>query len=103
VCIYFSSYILFLFQIKEGDLIREENETTRNVVMIYKILKENTPINMFEFILNPESYGQSVENLFYVAFLIRDGKACIEDETGEPILCKSRKSECLAFILYNGC
>ncbi|CAG8498434.1 10676_t:CDS:2 [Paraglomus occultum] len=73
-------------EIKEGDLIREENETTRNVVMIYKILEENTPINMFEFILNPESYGQSVENLFYVAFLIRDGKAYIEDETGEPIL-----------------
>ena len=79
----------FFSQIKEGDLIREENETTRNVVMIYKILKENTPINMFEFILNPESYGQSVENLFYVAFLIRDGKAYLEDETGEPILCKS--------------
>lgn len=43
---------------------------------------------MFRFALNPDSFCDSVENLFYISFLIRDGKAAIiEDNEGDPILC----------------
>lgn len=73
-------------QLKEKDIERQENETTRNVKMVFDILGERQPINFFEFIINPESFGQTVENLFYLSFLIRDGRACIDDESGQPIL-----------------
>ncbi|RIA97708.1 Nse4 C-terminal-domain-containing protein [Glomus cerebriforme] len=73
-------------QLKEKDIERQENETTRNVKMVYDILGERQPINFFEFIINPESFGQTVENLFYLSFLIRDGKVNIDDESGQPIL-----------------
>lgn len=44
-------------------------------------------VNLFRFIVNPHSYSNSVENLFYVSFLIKEGTASIEDdEGGEPIL-----------------
>ena len=45
---------------------------------------------MFRLIINPESFGQSVENLFYLSFLIRDGKAALEfdEKTAEPVVCE---------------
>ena len=45
---------------------------------------------MFKFIVNPNDFGQSVENLFYLSFLIRDGKCAFEvTEEGEPTICAS--------------
>jgi hypothetical protein len=47
-------------------------------------------INLFKFIVNPHDFAQSVENLFYLSFLIRDGKVALEtDENGEPVICQS--------------
>lgn len=44
-------------------------------------------ISLFEFCINPKSFGQTVENLFYVSFLIRDGSAGLAmDSNGLPTL-----------------
>lgn len=47
-------------------------------------------INLFKFIINPNDFGQSVENMFYLSFLIRDGKCAFEldEKTREPMICK---------------
>ncbi|CAG8797440.1 7307_t:CDS:2, partial [Gigaspora margarita] len=68
-------------QLEEKDIERQENETTKNVRNIYNILMEKQPINFFEFIVNPESFGQTIENLFYLSFLVRDAKVDIDDES----------------------
>jgi len=53
-----------------------------------KLLEELGQINLFHFIVNPHDFAQSVENLFYLSFLIRDGKVALEtNEDGEPIIC----------------
>lgn len=45
-------------------------------------------IALFKFVINPHSFGQTIENLFYVSFLIRDGNVGIStDERGLPYLC----------------
>ena len=71
-------------------IVQSENETSRMVLDIARRLEEccdEDGINMFRFALNPESFSDSVENLFYISFLIRDGKAAIiEDTEGDPIL-----------------
>ncbi|KAF2875218.1 Nse4 C-terminal-domain-containing protein [Massariosphaeria phaeospora] len=44
-------------------------------------------VSLFDFVINPHSFGQSVENLFYVSFLIREGHAKIlADQHGLPLL-----------------
>ncbi|KII92185.1 hypothetical protein PLICRDRAFT_104315 [Plicaturopsis crispa FD-325 SS-3] len=75
-------------ELKEEDIQRSQNETTKNVAGIEKLLgEENGPVNLFKFVVNPNDFAQSVENIFYLSFLIRDGKCALEtDEQGEPII-----------------
>lgn len=78
----------------ETDLQNQENETSANVNEIYRLLNENGPYNYLKFVTNPTSFSQTVENIFYVSFLIRNALAEIDDSTGEPMLSKS----CLYWI-----
>ncbi|KAI0364647.1 hypothetical protein BV20DRAFT_974214 [Pilatotrama ljubarskyi] len=76
-------------EITEDDITRSENETTKNVATIERILMHTEgPVNLFKFIVNPKDFGQSVENLFYLSFLIRDGKCALEitEDTSEPVI-----------------
>ena len=54
---------------------------------IHRILDANGEVNLFKFIINPNDFAQSVENLFYLSFLIRDGSCSLEVESGEPVIC----------------
>lgn len=57
---------------------------------IKDILEATGPINLFQFIVNPHDFAQSVENLFYVSFLIRDGECAFEiTEEGDPMISQS--------------
>jgi non-structural maintenance of chromosomes element 4 len=55
------------------------------VRQVAKILKEKSPMNVFEFVINPRSFAQTIENIFYLSFSIRDARAKIDlDENGVP-------------------
>jgi hypothetical protein len=44
-------------------------------------------VSLFDFTINPRSFGQTVENLFYISFLIREGVVRVSrDEDGLPLL-----------------
>lgn len=44
-------------------------------------------VPLFHFCINPKSFAQSVENLFYISFLIRDGNVGVsQDSRGLPTL-----------------
>ncbi|KAL6824827.1 Nse4 C-terminal domain-containing protein [Trichoderma camerunense] len=71
-----------------ADLITDDmddEETTR--IMHQHGLRSTGGIDLMRFVVNPKSFGQTIENLFYVSFLIRDGRVEIDfDEHGLPAL-----------------
>lgn len=68
----------------------EEQNTAHMVKMVYRKFIENQdgePINFFKFFINPNSFGQSVENLFFTSFLIKDSRLKLTvDESGIPFV-----------------
>ncbi|KAI2474559.1 Nse4 domain containing protein [Pyrenophora tritici-repentis] len=44
-------------------------------------------VSLLDFAINPKEFGQTVENLFYISFLVREGNAkIVKDEAGLPLL-----------------
>jgi len=57
------------------------------VRLVTTLLRQNSPINLFKFVINPQSFGQTVENIFYLSFSIRDARAKLDiDEHGMPMV-----------------
>ena len=56
-------------------------------------LSDNGCVPLFDFCVNPKSFGQTVENMFYVSFLIKEGRAGLAyDSDGLPTLGKPEET-----------
>ncbi|CAD6887788.1 unnamed protein product [Tilletia controversa] len=78
-------------ELKDTDIQRSENETTVMVRQIANLLEEVGEVHLFNFVVDPTSFSNTVENLFYVSFLVRDGKVSVDfdDKTNEPMLMRT--------------
>ncbi|NXS86987.1 NSE4A protein, partial [Erpornis zantholeuca] len=79
-------------QLKKMEESHQE-ATEKEVERILRILQThfendpNTPISFFDFVIDPNSFAHTVENVFHVSFLIRDGLAKIKlDEDALPVI-----------------
>ncbi|KAK0461991.1 Nse4 C-terminal-domain-containing protein, partial [Desarmillaria tabescens] len=71
-------------ELQEADIVRSDNETTKNV--IWSLLERTGRINLFRFVINPQDFAQSVENIFHLSFLFHERKAGLEFQDGEQII-----------------
>ncbi|OQD73449.1 hypothetical protein PENDEC_c015G00559 [Penicillium decumbens] len=75
---------------KELDTVANPTEKMIQDIMDKHGISTDGGLNLFRFCINPQSFGQSVENLFYVSFLVRDGTVGVgTDSRGIPNLIPS--------------
>ena len=64
-----------------------DKETARRVTTLRKYLeRDDKPNDFFNFIVDPNSFTHSVENIFHFAFLIKDGLASLQVKDGVPVV-----------------
>ena len=85
-----------------AEVEKSENQTEQMVTHVFRCLVTKfremgrSPINYFKFVLDPGCFGTSIENMFHVSFLVKEGKAEISvcQETGLPLITpKSSKNK----------
>lgn len=86
------------------NLDKEEEGIEEIVEILYDVLSEaysrnkGEPINYYDYIIDTDSYPNTIENMFYFAFLIRDGRAHIDlDKGGSPVIKSMKKKDLKAF------
>ncbi|XP_007902098.1 non-structural maintenance of chromosomes element 4 homolog A [Callorhinchus milii] len=79
-------------QLKKMDECHQE-ATEKEVERILGLLQQyfkaepETPINFFDFVIDPHSFPRTVENIFHVSFIVRDGFAALKlDQDKLPII-----------------
>ncbi|EPB70696.1 Nse4 [Ancylostoma ceylanicum] len=51
--------------------------------------KETPSVDFYSFVIDPTDFAKTVENMFYVSFLVKDGRVRLAvGEDGLPVLCK---------------
>ncbi|KAH0705724.1 hypothetical protein KY285_010261 [Solanum tuberosum] len=74
-------------QPEELDVTEEKTDTDSNISTMFQILRKKKRVKLENLITNRKSFAQSIENLFVLSFLVKDGRVVINvDENGSHFL-----------------
>lgn len=68
----------FFFQPELAPDQDERNDTDKNMAVMFTLLRHRKRVKLEHLILNRQSFAQTVENLFALSFLVKDGRAEID-------------------------
>lgn len=69
-------WILFIFDFLQvdGTEAEKKTDTDNNMAVMFDILRRNKRVKVENLVLNRRSFAQTVENLFALSFLVKDGR-----------------------------
>eukprot|EP00177_Eucheuma_denticulatum_P008766 GFKZ01015919.1.p1 GENE.GFKZ01015919.1~~GFKZ01015919.1.p1 ORF type:complete len:324 (+),score=55.00 GFKZ01015919.1:303-1274(+) len=70
--------------LKNGEV--QQTETDREVAEMKRELQRRRQCNFWSFVIDPNSFARSIENIFHSSFLVKDGHASINLRVEPPLI-----------------
>eukprot|EP00727_Mastigamoeba_balamuthi_P004386 m51a1_g13946 hypothetical protein (982) ;mRNA; r:899498-903608 len=60
----------------------QQRQTAERIRVVHQALREKGSLEYWRLVVNPKSFGQTIENIFYTSFLVKDGHATLKNNGG---------------------
>ncbi|XP_045456854.1 non-structural maintenance of chromosomes element 4 homolog A [Melitaea cinxia] len=76
---------------RTGSIVTDNDEDTKKAQIMFKKLEsvcKDNAMNYFKAVLDPNNFSRTVENIYHLSFMVRDGKLAVfvDDDTGLPLI-----------------
>ncbi|KAI1719875.1 EP-interacting inhibitor of differentiation 3 [Ditylenchus destructor] len=87
----------------ENTFSKEVDDVRKQLYREFKHSEDQATVGYYNFVLHPTSFGETVQNMFYVSFLLRDGhvRLIVDQMTNLPVLKRMTRDELEKITMAN--